>query len=350
MEPLKQRRLVLELRQRIAKGRYPGGFRLPTELEFAKELGVARETLRGALKILEEDRLLKRIPRRGTFISADAKVKEPLRQLYLLVPCPDYFTKSNYATRQNLSELLAGVLAVAHKQHAQVITLPLSMVNTQEDIAWDRLACLDADSLVIFQGNWFSTIYPLLKERKCKVAHIHGMRFEGSEFESYVRQWYRINLNVRRHYVDLIRELATRGCRRIAISEDYLFDPINPILQSYRDGLAEVGQAEELVAPLAEDGRAADHLESIHNFYRKTHFDALICSVADDFRCDYHRSLNANLGLPASVQLVTKRQYEFNNMLQPKVPFLQSDFRHAAELAVEVLLSEHYAAGETLMP
>jgi GntR family transcriptional regulator len=69
------------LRARIA-GRHPEDpLRLPTEAELAQEYGVSIITIRQALSSVEQDGLIIRLRRKGTFINADAA---PLRSLKLL--------------------------------------------------------------------------------------------------------------------------------------------------------------------------------------------------------------------------------------------------------------------------
>ncbi len=68
---LKKENVYQSLRQDILTGKYQPGFRLPKELDFSKELGVAKITLRSALEKLENDGLVKRVPGKGTFISKD---------------------------------------------------------------------------------------------------------------------------------------------------------------------------------------------------------------------------------------------------------------------------------------
>ena len=70
---LKKDKLYQELRQGIVSGRYAPGSRLPKELEFSRMLGVAKVTLRSALERLEAEKLIVRLPRKGTFISAQQK-------------------------------------------------------------------------------------------------------------------------------------------------------------------------------------------------------------------------------------------------------------------------------------
>ena len=58
---LKKDVLAKELRGCILNGDYAHGEKLPVEVELAAELGVSRDTLRKALKVLEKERLLVRI-------------------------------------------------------------------------------------------------------------------------------------------------------------------------------------------------------------------------------------------------------------------------------------------------
>lgn len=52
----------------ITSGKYPVDWKLPRELDFAREHGVSFITMRSALARLEEDGLIVRIPSKGTFV------------------------------------------------------------------------------------------------------------------------------------------------------------------------------------------------------------------------------------------------------------------------------------------
>jgi len=67
---LKKDILVKELSGRILNGAYAHGEKLPVEAELADELGVSRDTLRKALKVLEDEMLLVRIRSKGTFVNS----------------------------------------------------------------------------------------------------------------------------------------------------------------------------------------------------------------------------------------------------------------------------------------
>lgn len=70
---LKKETLYQSLRREILSGKYAPESRLPKELDFCRQLGVAKVTLRSALEKLEADGLVARIPGKGTFISARQK-------------------------------------------------------------------------------------------------------------------------------------------------------------------------------------------------------------------------------------------------------------------------------------
>ena len=70
MVEIKKDELYNRLRNRIQEGEYPVGYRFPPETELASQLGVARNTLRSALKRLECDNLIARVKSKGTFVKS----------------------------------------------------------------------------------------------------------------------------------------------------------------------------------------------------------------------------------------------------------------------------------------
>jgi GntR family transcriptional regulator len=60
--------LATLFRRRIDAGHWPLGSQIPTVDELAAEFGVARATIRQALDVLENDRLIERFRAKGTFV------------------------------------------------------------------------------------------------------------------------------------------------------------------------------------------------------------------------------------------------------------------------------------------
>ncbi|HEX6930584.1 MAG TPA: GntR family transcriptional regulator [Streptosporangiaceae bacterium] len=67
-----------ELARRIEDGQFAAGARLPSEPELATEMGVSRATLRDALRILEDDGLVRRMQGSGTFVTPRLRVSNSL--------------------------------------------------------------------------------------------------------------------------------------------------------------------------------------------------------------------------------------------------------------------------------
>jgi DNA-binding FadR family transcriptional regulator len=64
-----------ELRSQIASGSWPAGRQVPPERALAEQFGLARNTLRRVLKLLEDEGLLERHVGRGTFVRSPSDGK-----------------------------------------------------------------------------------------------------------------------------------------------------------------------------------------------------------------------------------------------------------------------------------
>ena len=72
------REIYTLLRTRILSGELMPGEKLPIEIDFARELKVSRGTLRSALLRLEKESLIKRIPRKGTFVTGESDSRKKI--------------------------------------------------------------------------------------------------------------------------------------------------------------------------------------------------------------------------------------------------------------------------------
>jgi GntR family transcriptional regulator len=67
---------VVAIQEAIRQGKFPAGSQLPSEMELLQMLGVSRTTLREALRILVEQRLIRKRRGLGTFVMERAIVKD----------------------------------------------------------------------------------------------------------------------------------------------------------------------------------------------------------------------------------------------------------------------------------
>ncbi|MBN2294972.1 MAG: GntR family transcriptional regulator [Pirellulales bacterium] len=71
-------RIAGSIRERVLSGNWQPGHQLPTERELCNEYGASRITIRRALQILEQERLLDRRQGVGTFVNSTASKKIPI--------------------------------------------------------------------------------------------------------------------------------------------------------------------------------------------------------------------------------------------------------------------------------
>ncbi len=76
--------VAAELKNRIDRGEYAAGQRLPSEREIADELNVSRATVRGALLRLQAENMIDIVPRGGAFENGN----KPRYQRITALPCP----------------------------------------------------------------------------------------------------------------------------------------------------------------------------------------------------------------------------------------------------------------------
>ncbi len=84
------RQIAESLRQGILSGKLKEGCRLPSESEFAKELGINHLTLRKSLQILSEQKLITQRQGKGTFVNI-LPHHRPQRRLGIIIQSQNYF-------------------------------------------------------------------------------------------------------------------------------------------------------------------------------------------------------------------------------------------------------------------
>ena len=78
------RQIAESLRQSILSGEFKEGCKLPSESEFAKELGINHLTLRKSLQILSEQKLITQRQGKGTFVNPGCGYEKRRRYMLLL--------------------------------------------------------------------------------------------------------------------------------------------------------------------------------------------------------------------------------------------------------------------------
>ena len=170
--PAKIGKLCTDLQCYIRMHCKPGD-KLPSERVLCKIMGVSSRTLGTAMRKLVGERLIIRNTK-GSFVSGgidqSSAADEPLT---LLLPCPDFSFNEDTTSALANQRMIQGALAAAKKYHRRVITIPVTSSNNPDDINPMQLSQLDANSMVMFQSRWYEPLFPLFRERRCRVAFLN---------------------------------------------------------------------------------------------------------------------------------------------------------------------------------
>ncbi len=224
----------LTLRRAIAEGQFPDD-RLPTAVELAEQLGVSRETVRLALDSLQEEGLLVKYRRRGTFVNASSVPTKLVQKSnivgYLQADYSSEFGESEIVTQGMSDYMLNGALTAAGEAG-------FHMVARSARVGDLRRALDDLRSQVRLRGVVFASIAEeklvrrrtsldipvVLLDHDMHVPKISSVRPDGFGC---------IKLAV--------KHLAELGHRRIGLIGWHQQD-LNPwVVRGYRDGMRESG-------------------------------------------------------------------------------------------------------------
>ena len=170
---------VLALQEAINQGKFPPGSQLPPEMELLQMMGISRTTLREALRILEEQRFIRKRRGLGTFVMERAIVKDMSQNFGIT----EMISQAGYTpgTRdfkihlEEASKTLAEKLDIPDDAMTVVIERVRTANNTP--IVWTRDIMPQA-----YLGNWMPTVTDLdgislyeCLERYAGIRIVNGM-------------------------------------------------------------------------------------------------------------------------------------------------------------------------------
>ncbi len=342
--PSKQNEIYACLLNDIQDRYYPGA-KLPTERAYARQLGVARQTLRSSLRRLEEEKRIVR-EKSGTYVLDENTGRCPGRKnnpgpVHVLLPCPDFMEMSNDSSIMNQQNLILGAMRAAVGYGTQVVTIPVSETNNPDDINWNQLAGLRQNDIVLWTGHWFGRVVPLLVERKCRMGCVinEDRNFpeiigSGLDYIEYQRKSQHDSLPA------TVRFLKNKGIDNIACfvaatqserdeyEDGFYADLLHefPTLRTENLGLT------DSLTPFSTQ------IEDLKEFYAGKNFDAMIL-VVNSFREQYV-DIYQELSLPPSTVLVAEDMTFFDiahpkrnaNIWQRNRPFADAGFDLAHSL------------------
>jgi LacI family transcriptional regulator len=240
------------LRDAIAAGRFPGD-RLPTEVDLAEQLGVSRETVRRACEALQQQGLLVKFRRKGTFtrspgLSLEIKAAESTMLAYMQAEFLDSHGREEAATRAMSGLMSQGAVEEASKAGFDLVVRRATAA--QMGAAFRQLT-----QTVRLRGIVFASFG---EEKLLRRVTEFGLPAVLLDHDLHVPQVGSIRDDSFAGARAAVELLAQLGHRRIAFAHWHRSD-LNPWrLTGYRQGLRDVGlprrRAWELEATLTEEG------------------------------------------------------------------------------------------------
>jgi len=116
--------IVAQIKEQIKSEKLTSGMFLPNEIEFAKEFGVTRSTLRKSLDVLEREGFIERRRSKGTMIAPKARFNKHLHADLAIVTRLDLTNPQNYIDLINNGSELGTTIVAAIKRGLLIRFVP----------------------------------------------------------------------------------------------------------------------------------------------------------------------------------------------------------------------------------
>jgi DNA-binding LacI/PurR family transcriptional regulator len=318
-----------QLKERILSGDLFEGQKLPKELDFSKELGVAKVTLRSALSRLEKDGLVARIPSKGTFV---LPLKKTTRTLLVLTSQMDHKESPNLY-------ILPEINRSAYEQGVEIESLDLDYIEglTGEEISKvceEKYIC----AIILLSSGFLGheSIIAKLKATKLPVVLPHA-----NEEDSEVTGFASIVIPERPSWRDAVLHLRQLNHNRIAtlalVSSQSHFRGYDQA--DYLELLNEIGADDDvtLIKPVSYN-RNEVILTTKELMALDPPPTAILCY--SDFLAIYVYEAIKELGLhiPTDVSVMGFCGYPGGAFLQPPLTTIDLEYWKMAEMSVELAL------------
>ena len=338
-----QQQILETLRHRLAE--LPEGTRFQTERNLCAEFGVARATMTKVMVKLVEEGLLSRFTSKGSFVQKPQKPGVPIT---FLLPCANFISdtiQSPYSLHTH--QMLKGVSQIAFDHNCRVQTVTVSPTNYRHDIDWKQLDFINSDSRVLVDDYWYCDLFPLFKERGCKVAFIEHQTYHFKQYADYLANWFVLSTDRISAMESAVKLLADRGCRRIALAQSNIEEKDHPVLHGYKSGMAQCGlQYAAWMDTLSSSNKPIG--EVIADFYKKSHFDGLLLDPLLVYRLRTQRSLSYCLGLPENVKIMASDEINYNQQAFPSLSALDLPYDEIGRAAARRLLEDEFRPGQQM--
>lgn len=321
----------------ISSGKYPPGYRFPSEPALAKELGVSRITLRGAFRNLEKKGLIIRLHGKGTFVQSAQDIKKKQKKYLIAI----------YNT-QDLNEN-PEFYAVPHFERLcernNILTerISIDIIRAMPEKHAVEMLKKENYSAVLLCGFYYlghEKEIPIMKALNIPVLIPHCNPLDGhvTGFAAMFNDYKQAN-------IDALRFLKSKGHRNIITigkaSKSNLF--LHGFeLQEYIDFLAEEGLNPDPSLILLLDLDQETITNSLREIFRRPgeRPGAVMC-FSDFYALKVYEGLKQlSLTVPDDISVMGTCAYPGGHMLKPALSTVDFEYDRIGEMAFEVLESQ----------
>ncbi len=353
-QPVKRVKLYETIKQDIARGIYlPGSF-LPNELDLVKKYGHARDTVRLALALLEDEKIIELKKNKGRQVRP-ANVEKVQVPLTFLLPCPDFLSETfANVSVQNNRRIFKGVSQTAFEYDSRVETVPVSPTNSAHDIDWRKLDFVNANSMLVVFNDWYRALFPLgqgpMLERGCRMAFIYSHLSHRQEDEEFINRSFCISINSFGAMETAVEYLFKQGRRRIALFHCHISEPGHPIMKGYLSGIKKCGLKFAACHEYPTEPLNLEIVKSqLKDFYKKSGgFDSLVIDSGLVVELRLH-NLHHYLGLAEDIKIIVSGDTDNNQWVTPSLTSMVFPYEEVGRIAAQHLLSPDFSPGEQVI-
>ncbi len=325
---MKQNQIYYTIRNEIISGVWEIGDKLPTELEYSEKFSVARNTLRCAFKMLEDEGFIERVKSKGTFVRLP-RINPEEKNISLLVPCYEYF----YCSPVKFVNLMFELIAEAATVGWRVTPVIFSKTNDPKDIWYENMAHFNPNSRIVINRKWFANYFPNLAGIGASVAFINNDSDYEDEYSRYTSQWMNFIEEDKTAARKAVKHLLAQGCRKIALAMPIQTVSENSFKSEFCQYSASLGLNVAVIdIDIENDG------ELLRSLYRKEKFDGLIIHC-NEMNWSRQHSFRSWLGLSSDFPVVAVPMRIENIYAAENIPIIEYRIKEMAKDIVDKLIS-----------
>ena len=319
-----------QLKENIILGKYPVGIKLPRELDFAKELGVGKITLRSALSRLYDEGLIARIPSKGTFVVDQSRDNKKDTNILII-------SNSNLEKESPNNYILPGIENTVAKLGYKTILCndgffsSISITELKKSLKENEITG------IILLGMNYNGDEPLLK--KLQKVNIPVVLPHASSSDSQITGFASIRILQDKAWIDAIRHLHDQGHKRVAtlaIQKDgfrgFSENEHKTLLKAY-----DMSTDKELFGYAPYDSEKI--AEVVNKWLKLPDLPTAILCYSDFLAIDVYEAIKEkDIKIPEKIAIMGCCGFPGGSFLSPSLSTIDFEYSILGKMSVELIL------------